>query len=625
MPVLQDTIHKIEVGGGMRFVKLGVTVLAVVGVFLFYNFRCFKNMGTQEAMDSAQLGRNLAKGKGFTTDFIRPFSMYLLRRHNQTQPQALELRGKADAARIKDHHPDIANPPVYPLVLAGLMKVLPFEYAIPAKPKAFWSVDGEFRRYQPDFIISLFNQCLFFATVVLFFFLVRRLFEPRVAWLAASLLFLTEIMWRFAVSGLSTMLLLLMFMGVVWCLVLLEEQGRDPVERTVRSLILALLAGALVGLGGLTRYSFGWLILPVLLFIILFGGQKRLLFSGLALVAFCGVMAPWIIRNFQISGTPFGTSGYAILQTSALYPENSLERSLDMDITLPILRPLTQKLIVNSRQILQGDFLKLGGGWISAFFLVGLLISFREEGPKRLRYFLMSCLVVLIVAQALGHTQLSEDSPELNSENLLVLLAPLVLVYGVSIFFLFLDQLDLPLRELRYAAVAGFGAIVCLPMIFLFLPPKTSPLSFPPYYPPSLQIASGWAKDNELIMTDMPWAMAWYGQSQSIWLTSTPEEFISINDNEKSIEVLFLTRLTIDTRLWTHWLLVAHQGWGNLMLQAQGFFTTDQLKWPVKMDLRVRAPGEGMTVFPLHYWQLGSGGISEQFLLTSRSHWPKSP
>ena len=52
-----------------------------------------------------------------------------------------------------------------------------------------------------------------------------------------------------------------------------------------------------------------------------------------------------------------------------------------------------------------------------------------------MRYFLLMCLGMFIVVQALGQTQLSDESPDVNSENLLVLLAPLVFIYGVSFFF----------------------------------------------------------------------------------------------------------------------------------------------------------------------------------------------
>src|SRR5438874_12672612 len=127
MPLIQEAIHRVEVAGGMRYVRVGLAALAVVGAIIFYNVRCFRNMSTQEAMDSAQLARNIAQGKGYTTSFIRPFSMFLLRRHNEQLMSSQPVRF-ADLTRIKERHPDIANAPVYPFLLAGVLKILPFRF-----------------------------------------------------------------------------------------------------------------------------------------------------------------------------------------------------------------------------------------------------------------------------------------------------------------------------------------------------------------------------------------------------------------------------------------------------------------------------------------------------------------
>jgi len=37
----------------------------------------------------------------------------------------------------------------------------------------------------------------------------------------------------------------------------------------------------------------------------------------------------------------------------------------------------------------------------------------------------------------------------------------------------------------------------------------------------------------------------------------------------------------------------------------------------------VRQASGTPATFPLHYWQLGGLGLTEQFLLTAREHWPK--
>ena len=182
-------------------------------------------------------------------------------------------------------HPDLANPPVYPVVLAGLMKVLPFRYET-SNTTPFWSNGGKFWRYQPEFLIALFNQLLFLGLIALVFLLARQLFDSGAAWLTGLLMLGTEFFWRFSVSGLSTMLLLVIFAGLGVVLVLFEEEAREPRWGAQWLFVYAGLAGVLVGVGGLTRYSFGWLIIPSALFVLAVGGPKRWIFFALSTVMF---------------------------------------------------------------------------------------------------------------------------------------------------------------------------------------------------------------------------------------------------------------------------------------------------------------------------------------------------
>jgi len=627
MPILQDSIHKLEVAGGMRYIKIGLAVLGVVAVIALYNIQSFKNMSAQEAMDSAQLARNIAEGRGYTTFFVRPLSMYLFKRHNELAPGAVDKR-LAELTEIKNLHPDISNPPVYPFVLAGLMKVLPFQYAISVKPKMFWSSRGEFWRYEPDFLISAFNQLLFFGAIVGFFFLAKRFFDSRIAWTSAGLLFGAEVFWRFSVSGISTMLLLLIFVGIIWSLVLVDEEGREMKRGAGILVVLALLAGLLTGIGGLTRYSFGWLIIPVSAFLALFGGQRRWLLATIAFIAFAAVMTPWVVRNELISGTPFGTAGYAMFGATPVFPEYKLERSLSPDFAYGgniWLRILIQKLLANLKEIVQTEVPNLGGNWIGAFFLVGLMVRFSNLTASRLRYFVLMCLAVLLVAQALGHTHLSEESRQINSENLLVLASPLVLLYGVSFFYLLLDQVYLPIRELRFVIIGAFCVIGCLPMVFALIPGgNKSPLSYPPYHPPTIQKSASYAKPEESTMSDIPWAVAWYGQRQCVWLTPKMQpDFAEINDLQKPINSLLLTKVTLDSRIISDWLAGGGESWPNIILETVQYSaqrdTEGRDNWPKRVDLRVRQLSDSTQVSPLnlgmqslkisslpfHFWQRG--------------------
>lgn len=605
MDFLQNFIHRLEVGGGMRYVRISVAVLAVVALFGGYNWRAFRNMSTQEAMDAAQLGRNLAEGKGYHTLFIRPFSMYLVKKHNQEKAVNVDLNKAQDWSELKTTmHPDLANPPVYPVVLAGLMKVLPFDYKIPDKAKPFWMNGERFWRYQPDFLIAVFNQVLFFAVVVLVFLLARRLFEPTVAWIGGALVLGADLLWRFSVSGLSTMLLLLIYTVLVWCLVLLEEEIREPKGSSLRLYWLAGAVGLFTALGALTRYSFGWLIVPVMLFVLLFTGKQRVVLGLTVFLFFVAALTPWVVRNMSVCGVPFGTATYAVMEKTSLFPEHKLERSLEPDFTQPMAAELWRKMVGNLRQSVQGELPKLGGSWISAFFLVGLLVGFRHPGARRVRYFVLFTLATLMMVQALGRTQLSEDSPDLNSENLLVLVVPLVLVYGVSFFVLLLDQLSLPFRELRYLVIGLFCAVGCLPLVLTFLPPRTIPVAYPPYYPPALQTIGGYMKPEELVMSDVPWAMAWYGHRQCVWLTlNAQSDFFAIHDFQKPVSALYLTPLTMDSRFLSQWLMAGEQGWGSFVLDA--------------LVRKEPAPS-----FPLRRSQ--PGWLPQQVFLTDRERWPKA-
>ncbi len=604
-PFIQNLIHQMEVGAGSRYLRTIGLAMGVVALVFLYDLRAYRNFAAPEAMDAAQLARNLSDGHGYTTQFIRPFSLYLVQRHNESRNPATLTNPAPDWAMIKTvPHPDLANPPVYPLLLAGLMKVLPFNYPVNLK-SALWSNNGGFWWYQPDFLIALINQLLLLVVAVLTFLLGKKMFDSNVAWLSAVLVLGCEMLWRFSASGLSTMLLLVIFLGLTLLLLEIERCGREPVPPAGRLLGLAVAAGLLTGIGALTRYAFGWIICPVALFLVLFSGPRNVRHLLAALAVFAVVLAPWIVRNEAVSGTAFGTAGYAVFEGTSVFPRFNLERSIHPDFNGNWLAQFLQKFLGNLRENLTTDLLKSGATWAGGLFFAGLFLGFRNPGARRLRYFLLMCLGVFILMQSLGRTQLSEQSPVINSENLLVLLVPLVFIFGGSFFFTLLDQMTLPLIQLRYAVIVGFVALCCLPLTFaLLLPPKTGPVVYPPYYPPEIQQIAGWMKPDELTMSDAPWAVAWYGDRQSVWLTlDWQDDFNAINKNMKPLKALYLTSLTMDGKYVSDWTEGSEKSWGGFILKVltenrvpddtfplikapSGFFPeriflTDQVRWHI--------------------------------------------
>jgi hypothetical protein len=176
------------------------------------------------------------------------------------------------------------------------------------------------------------------------------------------------------------------------------------------------------------------------------------------------------------------------------------------------------------------------------------------------------CLATLIIVQALGKTALSTASPEYNTENLLVLLAPLMVIFGTVFFLTLLDQMNLPVVGLRYGVIGLLVVLACQPLAATILG-RTNPISYPPYYPPEIQQVSGWMKPDELMMSDAPWAVAWYGQRQCLWLTlNAKSDFYAINDYLKPVKGIYFTSLTMDGKFLSDMARGNDDEWGRFII-----------------------------------------------------------
>ena len=591
MPGLQEWIHQLEEGIWVQRLKLVSIWLGLAAFITFYNVREFKNFSSPEAMDAAQVGRNLAEGHGFTTRYIRPLSVALLQAN----------RGEAGHG-LGGFHPDIANAPVYPTILAGLMKVLPFTFEIKDADK--------FSRYQPEMIIAVFNQCLFLILLISVFHLAKTLFDSPVAWLATVSLGASNLFWQFSVSGLPTIFLALILCWIVSLLLHLNHRSQDETTPTSKFLQLGLGIGALLAVAVLTRYSLLVLVPVVIGFIAWIAGTRRVPAIVACLIVFLVLISPWLSRNYSLTGTLFGTAGFAISEETSAFPGNRLIRSLPLNFAAELNRlgidAYGRKLFVELARLIQQDLPQMGGSWLSAFFLPGLLIPFRNVFLNRLRWFLIAVIAVLLLTQALGKTSLTTISPVLNGENLLVLISPFIFIFGSALFFLLLDQLEFEWQPTRPILITGFALICSAPLILSLLPPRSIALSYPPYLPPVIQNTSKWMNEKELMMSDMPWAVAWYGNRDCVWTTldaatDHTSDFYRINDYMRPIQGLYLTQITMDTKFLSEMVRGGSEGvWGRFVLDSL---------------LRTNVP----TGFPLK--QAPKGFLPEQLFLSDRIRW----
>ena len=601
MPSLQELIHKFEEGEGTKSITKLAVLLAFVALVIVYNVREYRNFSSPEAMELSQLARNVSEGKGFTTQSIRPLSLAMV------GAQRSEIND--DPMMITQPHPDLTHPPVYPFVLSLWMKVMPFQYDIP-------SLRAEnFRRYQPEVLISFLNQLFFIVSGIVLFFVSRQLFDSSVAWLSTAVFFGSDVLWRFSISGLTTMLSILFFIILVACLVAMERASRatgeddedeeDESHPKPRSmgwyLGIAALTGLMIGLGSLTRYSFLWLLLPSLLFIGVFVKSHKLPVLLTALAVSLLLVGPWLVRNYQVGGTLFGISSYNLVMDTNDFPQDRLERSMTSNISSPDFSGYVRKLLVNAPEIITEQLPTLGGSWMSMFFFVGLMIPFSNQGLRHLRFFAVASLVVLVIVQALGRTYMSELSPLINGQNHLILIAPILFMFGAALFFTLLDQLPLPFDGARNVVIVGVFLVVSSPLVLRLLPPKTTPIVYPPYSPPLIQEIGYWNDSEELIMSDIPWAVAWYGDRPCLWVTRNIEpDFYKIHDEYAPVKSVYLTPMTTNKRFMSGVLKDPDAAWARFYMDVQ---------------LRQNLP-KG---FPLKYGH--PGVMPDQLYVSDRQRW----
>jgi hypothetical protein len=334
----------------------------------------------------------------------------------------------------------------------------------------------------------------------------------------------------------------------------------------------------------------------------------------MALLGFLLVMSPWLVRNAQLSGNLFGTAGLALYSQTDTFPEDTLERTLfykpsdapvngQDEIKVKVadhvgLWEIEHKLKRNLRHLLVHELPQFSGSWFAVVCLVGLVVPFRNRSLRRLRFFLLMTFAVFALGQALGRTHLSAANGTLvellarslgqgapvtaasgvNGENLLAILGPVSFLFGAGLFFSLLDRWKVDLPEMRLAASTGLIVAASLPMALSFLLPHPYPIANPPYHPPRVQYVSSIPRESgedligagDLLMSDIPWAVAWYGNQDCVWLTRNVEpDFYNLNDQFRPVSALYFTEATTDQRYLSRVFSRIESNWERFVLFMQ--------------------------------------------------------
>ena len=225
---VQDWIFRLDVGFGVQWFRLGLFCLLVLLIILVYNGTRFYGLRDREAMDLAQLARNLARGRGYVTEFVRPLDVWYL---NSIGKPTLEPGHNAI--------PELWTPPLYPLVVAAIFHGLdprvdmtPVSKQLELPPGQLPAIDpSDSRSLQKlmllyeggrritlrlDRALVLVGWIFFAAGIALLYVIARDVFDHRVAVMSVFLYLFCDPVLDDCIAGLPTAFLGMLFMLAVY-------------------------------------------------------------------------------------------------------------------------------------------------------------------------------------------------------------------------------------------------------------------------------------------------------------------------------------------------------------------------------------------------------------------------
>lgn len=473
--------------------RLSITlILAVVLPFLILWAvwsRQFRQISDADAMDYAQVARNVGAGKGFTTSIIRPLATTNIQNMNRM--------------------PDTVHAPLFAIAEGVAMA-------------------GGSASDLKAFLVS----CAFFLlTIPVLFVVTKAMFNERVAQLTIFAYITSAFMTNMILTcGPATMN---GFVFTLLCLAVLRyAQAASPeagVPDTRAVMIRGGVCGLLFALCYLTDYMLLFAFLPVAACVYVVGKREGKVGLTAFLLVFAIVGGGWMLRNTHLTGNPFfGLKAMEIGMGTKTHPGMSLYRTTVPQSVLGLLR---ETISEQPRKILQGIQVAytalpvLGQPYLVAFFIVGLFYSFRRSGVNALRGMLIGSMICVAVFGGLFLFQL----------NTLTAFAPIMLAFAAAFFVRLLTDSKAPDIVSKAVSTLAVVLLVLPLLIALIVSPQTRAASH--------LIETDVARrvlPSVPILTDRAFETTWYGSRTTIWLPETDKDVENL-DKIGHVKAIYLS------------------------------------------------------------------------------------
>ncbi len=478
-------------------------------------FVLFRGLNSPQAMDQAQISREIARGNGFTTKMIRPVAYY---QAQKAQNSSISFIGFQDTY----------HSPLNPLINAAVLKL------IRADDPDAWQMGENEMVFPLDRVIATVSTLFFLMAIGVNYLLISRIFDVKIAGVCAILMLFCETFWNYSLSGLPQMLMLLLFSCAIYFVYRAVEAAAEG--RT--SMTPAIIAGVFFTLLALTHWMTVCIALGYIIFAAIAFRPRGIIGLSVVVLLILAAVGP-ILRNQTITDSPFGTAFLTLYGGLGSGSESAVMRTTDLEAEPLVLNGLILKILRTT--LLQAtDIIPfLGGIIVAPLFFIALLHPFKRAAIANFRW----AILLMWVSAALGLAFFGISKNELDPNQLHLLFAPIMMAYGLAFISILWSRLDFVattpiLRNVHHFVIIGICAlplILSLPSkvkIGMHLKDRGGVPHWPPYYAPALNSKKaglkGWITDKQITFSDQPWAVAWYADRISVWLPPTSAGFEKI-------------------------------------------------------------------------------------------------
>lgn len=495
-------------------------ILAVLisGLCVFELFLSFRGLNSATAMDQAQVARQIARGEGQTTKFFRPLDIidqYHAISGNKAEREPLNF----------DNLPDTYNAPLHTHVLALALKVTGYD-----RFDAKRMDEHNSNIYGADRVVAATSMIFFIISMLLAYFLFASIFDEVLASVVVAFMGLSQLMLQFAISGLAQPMLMCFLLGATFFIrkaITCNQRGAFFKTLTANAVVCFLLV-----LMALSNSIAAWALVGYIIFAA-FNFRPLGLHAIVGMVFLCvGVMLPEYQQAAPMGGavakfmhsiySAFGSDNLSTLMRS------SSDAAVPFSNSLFFLRGLGYLF-----KQLNSLYEYMGGIVATVFFLLALFHRYKAKETEGVKWavFLM-WLFVCIGMTCFGQSGATDDT------QLYIIFAPFFAAYGTALLFNLLARLQLGTDFAAVRALVIFFLILVSSGAFMFELPQQLSFSiltssrgipqYPPYYPPLLNgTFHDITNDKDIIVTDQPWAVAWYADRKALWLPRTIDTYVN--------------------------------------------------------------------------------------------------